>query len=380
MNATFPHPAPVVVRDHELRVTRTFPAGSEIRTRAGERVAADTVIGRVDPRQVAVRVPIADQLDLNPADVAKHLMRPVGSTLAAGEPLARVRRGMRTAVAAAPVGGILLEVDTESGNVLLAPAGAGDLRALVPGDVERVDGKTAVVIRSVGSRVLGIVGLGNPAAGTLRIAVERPDQELTAAAVTPAMAGTIVVGGAWAGAAALKKLAEVGAAGLVVGGFVEKELATYLGWSSEDRLAPWRLGAGGRPIADGAPVTFAMVATEGFGPAPMNGDAFALLAGLAGRQAVLLTATRADEPLTRPEILVPDTDALDEDAAASTVALSGGSRVRVVDQTSLGRTGAVVGEPRRERLHDGVWLELVDVEFDRGGRRTVRVANVEVVA
>ena len=276
MNAHFPHQEPIVVRDHELRVTRRFPSVSELSVKINERIGPDKVLGVSDPRAVAVRIPVADQLEIAPRDVARQLMRPIGSTFAAGEPLARTRRGMRNVVAATPVAGTLVAVESETGVALVAPAGAGETRALVPGDVERIDGKSAVVIRTVGSRVLGIVGIGNPALGQLRLAVERPDQELTADRVSAGHSGAIVVGGSHAGEAALKKLIEVGAAGLIVGGLVEREVVLALGWKTEDRLVPWRAQPGGRAIADGLPVPLALVATEGFGPLAMNTHAFEL--------------------------------------------------------------------------------------------------------
>jgi hypothetical protein len=378
VNAHFPHREPIVVREHELRVTRRFASESEITVHVNDRVEADRILGKSDPRAVAVRIPVADQLDVGPGDVVRMLMRPVGSTFAAGEPLARTRRGVRNVVAATPVAGTLVEVEPDTGVALIAPAGAGELRALVPGDVEQIEGKIAVTIRTVGSRVLGIVGMGNPAAGPLRVAVERPDQELTADRVTPTLTGAIVVGGSHIGAVALKRLVEVGAAGLITGGIVEREVATALGWQAEDRLAPWRPLPGDRAIAEGLPVPLAMVATEGFGPIPMNPLAFELLGELEGHQAILLTATRVVGSMSRPELIVPDEGALDEDARTSQAVLVPGVPVRLVDQANLGRTGVVASEVRRERFGEGITAAAVEIDFADGARRIVRVDNLEI--
>ena len=102
MNLNFPQREAVVVRDHELRVTRRFPSEGQIKVRSGERVAADSLLGKTDPMAAAVRVAVADQLAVAPKEVARCLLRPVGSSFSAGEPLARTRRGLRNAVLAAP--------------------------------------------------------------------------------------------------------------------------------------------------------------------------------------------------------------------------------------------------------------------------------------
>ncbi|MDQ3044578.1 MAG: hypothetical protein M3R06_05425 [Chloroflexota bacterium] len=378
MNLNFPHREAIVVRDHELRVTRRFPIDSDIKVRAGARLKAADVLGRSDPRLSAIRLAIAARLDCPPQEIGRHLTKAVGAHLDAGEPVARMRRGVRSTVVVAPCAGNVVDVDLDSGVVLFSPSAAGELSALVPGDVEYIESRRAVVIRTVGSRVLGIVGIGEAVSGTVRLAVERADQELTAERVTPGLTGAIVVGGAFAGAAALKRLAEVGSAALIVGGFVEKDLKEFLDWTGEDRLEHWRQLPGDRPIADGVPLPFSMMATEGFGTLPIHPAAFNLMREVAGRHGVLMPATRAGHSLTRPELIIPDADALDQDGMISVAALVHGAHVRLVDQAGLGVMGRIVGEARRERGPDGCWADLFDVEVAGGGIRTLHVANIEV--
>lgn len=380
MNLNFPHREAVVVRDHELRVTRRFPSEGQIKVRSGERVAADSLLGKTDPTAAAVRVPVADQLAVAPKEVARCLLRPVGSTFSAGEPLARTRRGLRNAVIAAPAAGVLTEVDNDTGIVTLVPANAGEIHALVPGDVEYLDGRQAVVIRTVGSRVLGIVGLGEQARGPLKIAVDAADQELQVGRITTAMKGAVVVGGAFASAAAMAKLVEFGAVALVTGGLLDKEVASFLGWQAEDRLAAWRPQPGDRTIGEGSPTPLVLMATEGFGPLPMNGAAFGLLTGLAGQQAVVLGGTRVTDPLIRPELIVADEALLDDDAQSSHAAIVRDAQVRLVDQANLGLAGTIQGEPRRERLGDGCLVDVVEVALAKGRTEMVPIANVEVVS
>jgi hypothetical protein len=378
VNLNFPYREAIVVRDHELRVTRRFPIDSDIKVRAGARVKAGDVLGRSDPRLSAIRLAVAAQLDCLPQDIGRHLTKSIGVHVGAGEVVARLRRGMRSTVVTTPCAGNIVDVDLDSGVVLFSPSAAGELRALVPGDVESVESRRAVVIRTVGSRVLGIMGIGEPVTGTVRLAVERADQELTSDRVTPELAGAIVVGGAFARAAALKRLAEVRVAGLIVGGFVEKDLSAFLGWNGEDRLEHWRQPAGDQPIADGVTLPFSLMATEGFGGLAINPAAFNLLREVSGQHGVLIPATRAGRSLMRPELIIPDEDALDQDGMVSVATLAHGAHVRIVDQAGLGQMGRIVGEARRERGSEGSWADLIDIEIASGEIRTLNVANIEI--
>jgi hypothetical protein len=379
MGFNFPYREAVVVRGHELRVVRRLMIDGDIKVRSGERVDPKTVLGKADARLLTVRFAVAEPLGVPPKEVAKHLVKPVGSTFNAGEPIARLRRGLRGATVDAPVTGNLIELDSATGIAVMMPSNAGEALALVPGDVEFVNGRQSVTIRTIGSRVVGIVGLGNPTRGPLKIAVEAADQELSANRVTADMAGAVVIGGAFAGAAALVKLAEVRAAAVVTGGLVEREIASFLGAPGDDRLAAWRPSPVGHALGDGVLSRVSLMATEGFGKLPMNEPAFALLKELAGQTAVLLTATNVSAPLIRPGLIVPNEAALDEDGLTSSAALAMGAYVRLVAPSDLGLTGIIASEPRRQRFGDGRFVDVIDVELSKRGKRSVPVANVEVL-
>ncbi len=380
MNMHYPHREPLVVRNHELRVIRRLFGEPEVRVRAGERLTADHVIARADPASLAIRIPIADQLGVSPAEVTKCLMRPVGSSFAASEVLARVRKGLRNVVVTAPVAGVLLSVDEATGTGFLAPGSGGEIAALVPGDVEFVDGRQAVSIRTVGARLLGIVGIGESVRGPIRVIASRHDEELSASRLPADLEGAIVVGGAWAGAAAMRRLSEIGARALIVGGIVERELSAVFPPVVEDRLAPWRVSPGRHVIADDLAPGLAIMATEGFGQLAMHPRAFGLLQECDGKEAVLFPATRIVGQMLRPEIVIPDVTALDNDGQSTLATFTEGASVRCVDHANLGKTGVVVGAPWRAHRPSGLSVDVVEIELESGARQAVPVANLEIVA
>ncbi|HQY31098.1 MAG TPA: hypothetical protein PK691_07415 [Thermomicrobiales bacterium] len=380
MNENFPNREPVIVRDLELHIIRRLPANAEVKVRAGERISADHVIARTDPRNLAVRISLADQLGVLPQDTQKHLLRPVGSTFKAGEAIAKNRKGLRNTVVASPMNGTLMSIDPETGVGMLAPGSGGDIRALVAGDVEYVDGRQTVAIRSVGSRIFGVAGLGPSIEGVLTVPVAGPGDELQAAQVSAEMSGKIVVAGQTASAATLRRLIEVGATGVIVGGLVEREISACLGIPAEDRLAPWRIGPTDIGMGDRMMSTLAIVGTEGFGATPICADVFSALRSLDGRSIALLTATRINGFLSRPQIIAVNPDMLDNEASPGHVSFGENTRVRVTDQTGLGLAGVVAERPQRVRRTDSLMIDIVSITTTDGKTRSVAANNVEVLA
>ena len=178
----------------------------------------------------------------------------------------------------------------------------------------------------------------------------------------------------------MRRLMEVGAAGLIVGGMVEKEVSACLGIPAEDRLSAWRVGPTDVGIGDHLMSNLALVATEGFGSLPMPGDAFAFLKHHEGQHVSLLTSTRITGFLARPQVVVVNVDALDEDAPAQPVAISDKTRVRLVDQAGLGAVGTIAELPKRSRRADGILVDVMTVAFSDGKARTVAKNNVEIFA
>jgi hypothetical protein len=380
MNQNFPNREPVIVHDQELHVVRRLPSNAEVKVRPGERISSDHVIAKTDPRQLAVRINIADQLGVSPNDVNKFMLRPVGSTFGAGEAMAKMRKGLRNTVVASPMTGLLLSIDSDTGVGLLAPGTGGDVRALVSGDVEYVDGRQSIAIRTVGSRLFGIVGVGPSTEGVLVVAVGGPGEEAQPDRVTADMRGKIVVAGASVSATTLRRLMDVGAAGVIVGGIVEREVSACFGVPAEDRISPWRIGPSDTGMGDSMTTSIAIVATEGFGSLPITADAFAFLKKSEGTRVTLITTTRMSGFLARPQIISVNQEMLDDDAPAQPIALSTDTRVRLIDQANLGMTGKVAERPKRVRRADGVAVDVLTITTPDNKDRVVAANNVEVIA
>jgi hypothetical protein len=380
MNLNFPYKEPIAIRDHELKVVRRLPAGCEIKVREGAHVSGASIIAQVNPSRLATPVPVSEPLGVSPAEAEKLLLKQPGAAVSAGETIAKTRRGLRNLVATSPISGIFLSYDILTGAAAVVPPQAGEIHALVDGNVEQVIGTEKIVIRTVGSRVLGIVGLGGIASGPLRVRVEWPDAPLDANKIGPELEGAIVVGGSCADAQALRRLVEVRAKGLIVGGLLDRDVAAITGPQPDDRLGPWRITPAERVLGENVTIPLAIMATEGFGRLPINPESFLLLKELDGQNAVLNADTRTSGELIRPELIVPSEDAEELDGVRSFATFNEGSHVRLIDPAMLGLTGVIVGAPRRTRRGDGQALDLIDVQIHGAGVRPVAIPNLEIVA
>lgn len=372
---------PVLGRDVALTVERRAPLAGEVRVRIGARVEPSTVV-LAAPSAVSrpVVVHVARELGLSPNAVRRHLTRPLGSQVSAGEPVASARRGLRTQQVVAPITGQLAEIDEQAGTVTLVPAVAAiEYPALVHGEVVEADDGQYVAIRTSGDYIAGVALLGREVSGPLRVLTDRPDRELPPDAIDERARGTVVVAGMTVSSATLRRMAAVGVTGVVVGSLSATAIQAVLGIDGTDaQHEVWATRLLHRSWAGGfvdAPVS--VLVTEGFGRRPMARSLFEALAAHEGREAALL-ASASVRGIVRPACLVTTADASAARELAP-VPLQAGVRVRLTDPGRLGQTGVCRGEPVEDLRLDGVPRWSIVVEFDGGARQLVPLTNLEVL-
>lgn len=373
MAATFPYRSPIVVADQELFHTRQVPEGAEMRTRAGQRVGPDDTIARIDQHQVAERIDLAARLDVQRTEIARYLSCDVGATVRKGDVIANSRRGLRSQSQTAPFAGTITGIDITTGEICLAPEGAGDLRALIHGDVIEADATSGVLIHTFGSRVIGTAGLGKPVSGPLRLLAKQPEGDRPGIDESKASGAIIVAPDGLAGATA-HQLVAMGAAAIVTGGLSATSLATALDKQVEEILAacrPISTTRGTFPIS--------IMLTEGFGALTMHSHIAETLRALDGRQAALFPETHVTNPLHRPELIVVDPTRLDGNGPAADPAIRAGTRVRLADPARIGMEAIARAEAYEHHAHDGSLHVMVDVQTTNVETLRVPLGCLEVI-
>lgn len=371
---------PVIVEDAVFVIERNLGVSGEVRVRAGEYVEPATIIAAATgPAGRVMTLHLAREIGVSANTLARYLTKQIGSSFEAGEAVARARRGLRVAVATAPAAGTLTEVDESTGTGVLAPATTSyELRALIHGVVVTVlDGRGAI-LKSGGARVRGAFGVGGSVVGPLKVAIDRPDREFTLDAVSPDLKGTVVLGGMTVSAATLRKLAEVGATGVVVGSISEADVRRVIPGGEENPAAFWRSELNGPALAAGldrAPLT--VLVTEGFGRRPMTAPIFQFLSKREGQSASIMMPSPQDSRTVAPELYF-SAPAANGPETIERISPGTGVVARLVDPEHLGTVVTCRSEAVYRRW-DGQTREMVDVELANGSRRWVPAANLEIL-
>jgi hypothetical protein len=246
-----------------------------------------------------------------------------------------------------------------------------EIKAYLEGEVVEVFPKEGVSVSTWGSFIQGIFGIGGETHGEIKIVTKDNTEVLTDILIDKECAGKVIVGGSLVTSPAIKKAVSVGAKGIVVGGFDDKDLREFLGYDL------------GVAITGSEELGITLVVTEGFGQINMAERTFNLLKSKQGKKACINGATQIRAGVIRPEVVIPYTDDIHrkiETEAFENVGLDIGSPIRVIRQPHFGRLGKVVGLPSPlQKLESESSARVLEVEFEDKTRAIIPRANVEMI-
>jgi len=354
-----------------VRKTRRLPLKGEIVVEVGQEVAPDTVVARTEIPGILRTVRASEQLGLEPGELAATLLVKEGDEVTAGQLLAESKSffGLFKAESRSPIDGVVEIISEVTGHINVRERpNPIEITAYLQGRVAETLPGEGVVVETQGAFVQGIFGVGGERHGRLRMAVQRPDEPLDSEAILPDMAGQIIIGGANLSGAALRKAAEVGVRGIVVGAVRDADLIEFLGYDI------------GVAITGQEQIDLTLVVTEGFGSLPMAGRAFELFRELEGREASINGATQIRAGVIRPEVIVPRPEVPVADEAESDGELRVGAAIRIVREPHFGNLATVTGLPTELQLvPSGARVRVLEAELADGARVIVPRANVEIV-
>lgn len=382
MSLYVPTGTPPLIVSAMARIERRLPQPGEVLARAGQRVEPDEVVAQAYLPGTPQIINMTRALMIAPALVERAMRREVGNRVAQGEVLARSSRfGGRTCLA--PVSGIIVAVDSETGYVTISPDPVTyKLQATVRGLVMDVMPNEGVRIETPAAQVYGVFGIGSERSGVLRLLVTDSSEPITPEMIDARSAYAIIIGGSGITAAALRRAVQEQVRGVIVGGIDEAELRTFLGWASP---SVWRAGAGVWQFPATPPdqqFDLTLVVTEGFGARPMSAPLFDLLASHDRQEALVEGVTRLRGPMLRPRVVIPlssRTAGIQLELPRPT--LRPGATVRLLDHEHLGQVGQVrVVSAAPRRLASRVRAPAVEVQTEEGAVIVVPRTAVEALS
>ncbi len=351
---------------------RRLPIPGEVLVEIGAKVAPNTIVARTSIPGDPHTVNVANTLGVEPEDIGDFMQKKEGEEIQAGEVLAKYRAffGWIKRDVISPVTGTVEMVSTITGQVTLRePPVPVEVDAYVEGIVKETLANEGVLVETEGALIQGIFGIGGETQGILRVGVKGPSDVLDESVFLPDDKGKIVVGGSLVTAGGLRRAAEVGAAGIVVGGIIDTDLITYLGYDI------------GVAITGHENVPVTVIITEGFGQMAMAGKTFELLKKLDGLKASINGATQIRAGVMRPEIIVPgyQPEALSKEQDLS-LGLVPGTPLRIIREPYFGKLAEVVSlPPELFTIETGAKVRVLQAKLTDGTVVTIPRANVEII-
>ncbi len=370
-----------------VRKRRLLPIPGQVIVRVGDRVQSQTVVARAELAGTVHVVNVANLLGIAPDEVREYLVKKEGQEVRQDDVIAENKpliRWLKTEVRS-PINGKLESVSTLTGQALLRePPRSLELLAYVDGAVVEVHPAQGLTVETECSLVQGIFGIGGETWGELVLGVKSPDESLTAGRLSPDMKGKIVVGGAFLDAACMKRSAELGIAGLVVGGIHDEDLRELLGYDLGVAITGTE-----RVLIDGKRrVPLTLVLTEGFGSIPMAAKTFQLLAHHAGQKVSVSGATQIRAGVLRPEIIIPKESPShlrgegrgEGPVAGERAGIRLGDQVRIIRDPLFGRIGSVAGlPPDLKQIETESHVRVLEVTLSDNTTVVIPRANVEII-
>jgi hypothetical protein len=361
-----------------VKKVRRLPIPGKVLVEEGAVVSQETVVALASNPGEPVIVKVASALGVDSEEVERFMLKKVGESVEAGEPLAYYQAlfGMIKKSSLSPISGMVERISKITGQVIVRkPPVPIEVLAYVPGTIVEVMPGEGVVVQTPAAFIQGIFGIGGETNGALLVVSDGPGEVLEAERVTSACAGKVVVGGSLVTGAALRKAVEVGVRAIVVGGIRDKDLMEFLGYEI------------GVAITGQEAVGLTLIITEGFGEMAMSEKTFALLGTCAGKLACVNGATQIRAGVMRPEIIIPMVEvsaaqrvALGEEASFVSEGLRSGTPVRIIREPYFGALGVVRGLPvELQQVQSQSKVRVLVAELEDGRRVVVPRANVEII-
>jgi len=363
-----------VLAHTELSKERRLPLPGEILVKKGDRVHAEQVAARTNLPGNVQTLNIAGLLGILPDEIEESMMKKLNETVKKDEIIAQSKGlfGLFKSTVRSPITGTVENISKITGQVIMRePPIPVEVIAYIDGEVTDIVKNEGVIVKTQGSFIQGIFGIGGETIGELAMAVDDPGVVLTEKEIHTKFAGKIIIGGSMVTFDALEKARQVGVKGIVVGGIEDQDLKRFMGYDI------------GVAITGSEQVGLTLIATEGFGQLQMAKRTFNLLKSLTGKKASINGATQIRAGVMRPEVIVP----LEKTGISrKTTDISAGSgldvgmSVRIIREPHFGEIGTVKDLPvELANIETEAHVRVLTVQLENNEIITLPRANVEII-
>ncbi|MGB9721145.1 MAG: hypothetical protein ACPL28_06700 [bacterium] len=352
---------------------RRLPLPGEVLVKEGMKVHAEQIVAKTSLPGSVQTANIAGLLGVLPEEIEEAMLKKVGDDVRKEEIIAQSKGffGLFKSTVKSPITGKIESVSKITGQVILRePPIPVQVIAYIDGEIVKVFPNEGVLIRTQGSFIQGIFGIGGETIGELAVATDNPGSILTEQDINDSYKNKIIIGGAMVTYDTLIKARNIGAKGVIIGGIEDQDLKKFMGYDI------------GVAITGSENVGLTIIATEGFGKLRMADRTFNLLKSLAGKKTSINGATQIRAGVMRPEVIVPLERAPDKKVVhiSTGSGLETGMAVRIIREPYFGMIGKVVDLPvALENIETESRVRVLEVELENKERVKLPRANVEII-
>ncbi|HHT9113866.1 MAG TPA: hypothetical protein ACFYD0_11145 [Candidatus Wunengus sp. YC65] len=354
---------------------RVLPLLGDVIVKKGDVLKAEDVVARTHLPGKVHAINAVNRLGIQPKDLREYMLKKEGDSVRKDEPIAETKPWVKMlkAILHSPITGTIESISAVTGQVLLRePPKPIQVHAHIDGTVIEVMEKEGVVMETTATFIQGIFGVGGETVGELAIAVNKPDDILTADRILPAHKDKIIVGGSFIQHDVIDKAKKAGVRGIIVGGFDDEDLKKLLGYDL------------GVAITGSEEIGITLIITEGFGKIEMAQRTFELLKSRTGAKTSINGATQIRAGVVRPEIIIPHNttgktsgEALDKPIDRG---MEIGDQVRIIRVPYFGKIGKIKSLPfAPQKVETEATVRVLEVEFPDGSTATVPRTNIEMI-
>ena len=352
---------------------RRLPLKGEVVVKIGDRVKADDIVAKTAIPGDVETLNIAGRLGVSPEDIHEFLKIKIGQQIKKDDIIAETSGflGLFKTIIKSPLTGSVENISSITGQMILRhPPKPIEVDAYIDGYVTEIIENEGVKIKTQGTFVQGIFGIGGEARGEIKKVAKSYDSVIKESDITPDCQGKVIIAGAFIDVATLNKAVSVGAKGIVVGGIDDRDIKKFLGYDI------------GVAITGSEKKGITLIVTEGFGQMNMAKRTFDILVSHEGEIASINGATQIRAGVLRPEVIIPNFHLKDDDLKSidSSNGVKVGHNVRIIRAPYFGLIGRVTKlPPELEKIETEAKVRVLEVELNDGRKITLPRSNIELI-
>jgi len=333
---------------------RILPVAGKVNVNTNQKVNPTDVIAEGRFAREHTLLDVARTFGVSVKDADRMIKVKEGDRLTEGAVVAENGSFLSRSIKAPRAGRVMV---AGGGQVLMEVGDARvELRAGMPGVVERVIPERGAVIRTVGALIQGTWGNGRVENGMMTCLIEKEDDVLTSHRLDVSLRGSVILGGQVREIQTLRIAAEMPVRGLIIS-------------SLHHSL-----------IQPAMQMRFPILVLDGFGSMPMNSAAFKLLMSNNKREVTVNAEFPDRYSGGRPEVVIPLQVTNEPDEAPDFVLFAVGQHVRMRRSPHVGMIGSITNLPAGlSKLPSGLRAPSAEVKLENGENVLVPLVNLEVV-